>query len=137
MVDLLKLIAPLLPVDDPPVSCVAVIVRRSRSPFRPYSGSDRNIYGYSGYIRRSAVVARRWWFRHGIVRSLAFLGRPHTRLRRPRICRRRRSQLSKPMRASSQWPVSEPVVQGASGTLVADPHDVELFGNACRRAGSS
>jgi adenosylmethionine-8-amino-7-oxononanoate aminotransferase len=32
--------------------------------------------------------------------------------------------------------VLEPVVQGASGMLVADPHDVELFGDACRRAGT-
>lgn len=31
--------------------------------------------------------------------------------------------------------VLEPIVQGASGMLVADPHDVELFGRACDRAG--
>jgi adenosylmethionine---8-amino-7-oxononanoate aminotransferase len=31
--------------------------------------------------------------------------------------------------------VLEPVVQGASGMLVADPHDVDLFGRACAEAG--
>jgi adenosylmethionine-8-amino-7-oxononanoate aminotransferase len=31
--------------------------------------------------------------------------------------------------------VLEPVVQGASGMLVADPHDVDLFGRACADAG--
>jgi adenosylmethionine---8-amino-7-oxononanoate aminotransferase len=31
--------------------------------------------------------------------------------------------------------VLEPVVQGASGMLVADPHDVALFGRACAEAG--